>query len=266
MKIIKLLKDYILLVVGGLSAFCIGLIGRLIPYGNEVWNFFFENLIWFPIELAITLIFVERIINRNNKKIKHIREFEEYYSLAEEDLQNIIYSVKVQLISAYTNTQVSNKEVDKKIADISENFDRYINVENLRMGFNTRIVDRQNIFESIRNPIFGRKSYFISLEEYGSVIPRKIEKHLNLFIKFIPVDIFRELNTIVNEIEKNIYFSSNPNLHFSRQMLLQREEEDLMTDEEYQQTVDFMRDFFHNTIEGITNLTNNIEKNRTQHT
>ncbi|HDU8537380.1 TPA: hypothetical protein RG755_002873, partial [Enterococcus faecalis] len=98
----KYLKEYSVLILGGIGTILLGIIGRFIPYGNESWNFLFENLIWFPIELTVTLLFVERIIDKKNKKIENTREFNQYYTIAESDLTELIYDMKVQVISIYT--------------------------------------------------------------------------------------------------------------------------------------------------------------------
>lgn len=46
--------------------FVVGIIGRLLPYGNSNWNFLFENMIWFPIEVVITILVLDKIISERD--------------------------------------------------------------------------------------------------------------------------------------------------------------------------------------------------------
>lgn len=242
----------------------IGFIGRLVPYGDEMWNFLFENMIWFPVEAGVTIFIVDKIIKKNNDEIENIREFNQYYSLAGEDLEEMIAIFKVQLISGVTNTQFNNEEIDSKFRDIFTNLDNYVSVEKMREGFNAPILDLSDPMKSLFNPRFQRKSFFQSLPEAGEIIQTRLYSHFSVFLKYIPVDLFRELNSIRQSLENHIYFSENDNLKIGRNMLLERENSKLMSDDEYQQAVNLVKEFYQDIFEKISSIEKILIDNKTE--
>lgn len=230
-------RKFILLLI---SISLIGLVGRISPYGSEIWNFLFENMIWFPFEMGITIFIFDKIIQKNNLKIEHNREYNEYYSVAEDDLNKLLQTIKIHSVSALTNCQLEDDKLDKEFANVCNNIPELITINKLREGLNTQLLNPNNVIDSMINPKFVRKSYYESLGESGDTIINNIYNHYMLYSKFIPVDLYRELNNLRDFFESNLYFSTNNNLKFGRSMLVKRENDGLMLDEEYQQMVDIL--------------------------
>lgn len=240
----------------------IGIIGRLLPYGNEMWNFIFENMIWFPVEAGVTIFIVDRIIHKNNEKLESIREFNQYYDLANEDLEEMITSIKIQLISAITNTQPEKGKVNDTFDDICKNIDNYVSIQKLKDGFTAPIIDPTNFIESLQNIRYQRISFYQSMPQASNIILSRIDDHFSIFLKYIPVELFNILHSIQRFLETSIYFSRNENLKFGRDMLLQRESAMTMKDSEYQQTVDILKEFYSTIYQKINKMESIIESNK----
>lgn len=253
----KYLKEYSVLILGGIGTILLGIIGRFIPYGNESWNFLFENLIWFPIELTVTLLFVERIIDKKNKKIENTREFNQYYTIAESDLTELIYDMKVQVISIYTGIFATDSEqVKKYMEELDANIDMYINVEKVREGRKIYILNPQDLF----NPEEIYLSFYNSLEQYSGKIIPLIEKHLSLYVKLIPVDIFQLLTKHTQRLEENIFSSLKDNSVQTRNILLNRERQGEVSLIEYQELAEVLKAFYQDTINDINKVEKIIEE------
>ncbi len=253
----KYLKEYSVLILGGIGTILLGIIGRFIPYGNESWNFLFENLIWFPIELTVTLLFVERIIDKKNKKIENTREFNQYYTIAESDLTELIYDMKVQVISIYTGIFATDSEqVKKYMEELDANIDMYINVEKVREGRKIYILNPQDLF----NPEEIYLSFYNSLEQYSGKIIPLIEKHLSLYVKLIPVDIFQLLTKHTQRLEENIFSSLKDNSVQTRNILLNRERQGEVSLIEYQELAEVLKAFYQDTINDISKVEKIIEE------
>lgn len=240
----------------------IGIIGRVSTYGSEIWNFLFENMIWFPVEVGITIFIFDKIIQKNNLKIENNREYNEYYSVAETDLNKLLETIKLHSVSAITNSQLQGDELDKEFANVCNNIPEVITINNLREGLDTQVLNPDNVIDSIINPKFIRKSYYDSLGESGANIISNIYSHYMLYSKFIPVDLYRELNDLRDFFESNIYFSTNDNLKFGRSMLVQRENEGLMQDNEYQQTIDILTETYSALFEKLMTIENIINESK----
>lgn len=252
-------RNFILLLI---SISFIGLIGRVSPYGSEIWNFLFENMIWFPVEMGITIFIFDKIIQKNNLKIEHNREYNEYYSVAETDLNKLLQTIKLHSVSALTNSQLEGDKLDKEFANICNNIPKLITINKLREGLNTQLLNPNNVIDSMINPKFVRKSYYDSLGESGDNIINNIYSHYMLYSKFIPVDLYRELNNLRDFFESNIYFSTNHNLKFGRSMLVQRENDGLMLDNDYQQTVDILTESYSILYEKLMTIENMINESK----
>lgn len=240
----------------------IGIVGRFIPIGYASWNFLFENMIWFPIDLAVMIFVVDKIVNRNNEKIGAIREFSEYYSVAGDSLESLVHTIKYQMISGVTNGQTEDENIDEKFTDVCLNLTNYVSVDKLREGHNAPIINPDNVLESLLNMQYSRKSFYISLPESSYRILDEIDAHFNLFLKYIPIDLFKEINQLKDKFEHHPHFSRNGNLAFGRTLLLQREEQNLMKDSEYQETVDLLVDFYGETIEMVESIEKKIKENK----
>jgi len=254
-KFVEQLRNWKMLIIALAAIMVVGLIGFIVPYGDEKWNFIFESMMWFPVEIGVTIFIIDKIIKKNNEKTDKFREFSQYYSIANEDLQSMIKSIKIQLISAVTNSQVENEEVDSKFDDVCINLKNYVSIEKLREGFQAPVVDKSDFFKSITNPQYQRKSFFQSLPEASLIILPRIEKHLSLFLRYIPVDLFKNLYSVQKILDSHIFFTGNQNLSYARTALLQREAFGQMIDSDYQQVIDLLVSFY----EDIYQIVNTIE-------
>lgn len=261
-KIVYYFKNWAVFSFILLGTSIIGFFGIFFFKEDNPFKFIFESLAWFPLELIVMLVFVERIINRNNEKHEAIREFSEYYSVAGESLEALVHTIKYQMISGVTNEQSEDENIDEKFTDICLNLTNYVSVDKLREGHMAPIINPDNVLESLLNVQYSRKSFYISLPESSYRILDQLDAHFNLFLKYIPTELFKDINKLKDLFESHPHFSRNNNLALGRTMLIQRENQNLMKDNEYQDTVDLLIDFYQEIHEMVESIERKIEINK----
>ncbi|MBA3926555.1 hypothetical protein [Listeria rustica] len=224
-------KTFAVLAAIGVCTVIVGVIGFLAPYGNERWNFIFENLIWLPLELALVVFIFDRLMKRNNERVAAKREFDEYFLLAEARLTELIQVLKLEMIKVYTGTvPQSHEETNTAFEDVFKNIDEVINPAKLHKGIESPILDLRNIQFP---PKYQRRTHLELSELAGMEIVFQIKGHFDLFIKYIPKEIFHTLDKILICIDQSMVFSENPNFKMMRGMLILRDSDKKCSYEEY---------------------------------
>ncbi|NSN06724.1 hypothetical protein HRD84_12945, partial [Enterococcus faecalis] len=128
--------------------------------------------------------------------------------------------------------------------------------EKVREGRKIYIVNPQDLF----NPEERYLSFYNSLEQYSGKIIPLIEKHLSLYVKLIPVDIFQLLTRHTQRLEENIFSSLNDNSVQARNILLNRERQGEVSLIEYQELAEVLKAFYQDTINDISKVEKIIEE------
>lgn len=229
-KAVYYFKNWALFSFSLIGASVVGFFGIFFFKEDNPLKFIFESLAWFPLELIVMLLFVERIINKNNEKATFIREYKDYIDVADEDLNDLLETFKLQMIQGITNSDSNDFERDFEKKYI--NLDKEITPEKLRNGLQAPILDSKDPFGSITNVKYARKSYIESMAVSIKRICDDIDKHFERYLRYIPMDIFKELKIILKEMEKNVLFGRYEMAALARQMVMLRE--NTMSDEEYE--------------------------------
>ncbi|MDT2808185.1 hypothetical protein [Vagococcus lutrae] len=199
----------------------IGVVGFLLPYGNERWNFIFENLIWFPIELAITVFVLEKILENSHEKQK----IERFIKLSSVETKETIDAIKAKLYSAYTATMLNDKsELDNEMLKIYINFNEIYTVDVFKKGLDIYIVDTKKPLFDVH--IKENFNYIVCLLKFSFEVNKLIEEYLNKNVFFLPEDVFNEIVILRNVLQNSYLFKVDltfqdklnlygQNLHFS---------------------------------------------------
>lgn len=179
----------------------VGLIGFLLPYGNEKWNFIFENLMWFPIELAITVFILEKMLEENNERKKMVR----FFNLAGIETNDLISIVKAKLYSAYTGDMfMDDDNSEKKLVEIYTEFNKKYNKETFNNGVDIYIVDfRESLFENNKKV---KISYIVSILNFSEEINKIINDYLSKNEIFLPEEVFNEIVSLRNILQNSDLF------------------------------------------------------------
>ncbi|MDF0480806.1 hypothetical protein OL233_11000 [Vagococcus sp. PNs007] len=250
------------ILLGSLIFGIIGFLGFLSPYGDEKWNFIFENLIWIPIEVIVLGIVVTKLLTNSeevqNKKIQDKR----YKKLAGKSQKECMKTIYFQLIDLMTgmHTIENYSEVYKKeYSKINELFTS----EKLKHGY-----DKLYAGENVINDFMDGNLKFINVSHYhvsgqvGFHIKNKIEIFIERYKNYIPDEIALEFFEILYLIDSSILFSTNENLVFSREQIIKLYYEKSIPEEEIKKMANYYIDFFNNInskIEQLERLTENIE-------
>lgn len=194
------------LYVGGIIVFTIGILGRFISYGNSNFNFIFENMIWFPIELFITLFFVERIVSNINDKNEYKKTANLYKRYAAEPLGSFLNNMKHNLAMAYIEKFDEGLTDDQQIYNLLNDDSLVFNIEKFSKGKRVLHVDKlseENIINTVRNPQYKIITFNLAILQYSEQ-SRKLLTNILENVNFaLPYEIILKLN------EMNAYLNEN---------------------------------------------------------
>lgn len=204
-----------------ISILLIGLVGRLIRLGDSMWNFLFENLIWYSIEIFLTVVILNEAIAKRDEK-KRLKNF---ILITGEYNDSLLYKLKDKLAKIVDNDYKNSSDEKCKyiFKEVLTNEKRYINarlVSEKREGKNYRgfieepckemidaITDYMLRFDSClpenyRQDLFELKS---SISDAGLMFKGKFT---DLSVENIDdgsnVEALRKIFIKVNELEKTL--------------------------------------------------------------
>lgn len=220
-----------------------------------VKNVFLDNLFWAPIEILATTFIIGAIIKKSEERIHIQREQAEYFSIAKNRQDTLIRNIKERIIETYTGS-FSTVDLDKQISEIKENIDKYINNDKLKSGYKKPTIDINNL-ESLfkilsfqQDPNYKMISIFEASGGAGGSIHEQIKEFYEIYLRFIPSDIFIELDAIYQTIYNDVLFSPNKNYIVARQFLTNR----TLKDEELKNMVEEYQKFFIKFIDHIDKI------------
>lgn len=197
MKIVKENKFIIISIMISL----VGFFGVIVPYGEEKWNFVFENLMWLPIELLITISVLEKIMEKNKKK----QEMHMFIKLSGTETMELLSIVKHKLYSALTAEMIMDEdELNKKMDGIYEDFTSIYTVEHFRKGLDIYVVDTtKDVFkDSFKKNI----NYQVSLLKYSFEINELIDNYIRKNEFLIPTDVYIEIIKLRDVLQNSFLF------------------------------------------------------------
>lgn len=168
-----------------------------------------------PLEIYATVFFLESFLKRREAKENEFREDAEYFSIAEEEQKQLIWLIKNNLGTVF------NKDSHKKT---EENFD-YV------CANKHHVIDNR-LYKGTTDTLFEE------FESVGAVIKEEILDFYSVYLKFIPLDIFKELHGIYKIIEISILFSDNPYLFQEKEQIVSKYHNNQFTQDDYQRLID----------------------------
>ncbi|MBL1228778.1 hypothetical protein IW492_05965 [Enterococcus sp. BWB1-3] len=87
----------------------IGWVGFLLPYGNEKWNFIFENMIWLPFELLLTIFAINKIF----ESLEERKNRKRFVRVAGKRVDHLIDFIKRKVVAIPINCQYHDSTRDE---------------------------------------------------------------------------------------------------------------------------------------------------------
>lgn len=123
----------------------VGLIGFLVPYGDVRWNFLFENMIWLPVELFLTVFAVNKVL----ELVEEDRGRQRFIRMTSRANSSLIKVIKRNIVSIPINCLVHDANRDEmqlydEIINSPQNFfteelfkgERIYNIDGVRKEYN----------------------------------------------------------------------------------------------------------------------------------
>ena len=113
--------------------FILGLIGISCPWGNSKWNFIFENMVWFPVEIILTVFALNKIIERNELEKKRERSKRIIRNKDKVTIEFVRDKITAIMYSDVTYDEKRNDEelFKRLLVDIEEKQNKIINKNKL---------------------------------------------------------------------------------------------------------------------------------------
>ncbi|MDT3394812.1 MAG: hypothetical protein LIR10_09700 [Bacillota bacterium] len=166
----------------------IGILGRFLPYGSSEFNFIFENMIWFPIEVTLTVLILDKIIQlRENEKEKN-----RYQRIVGRHSAALISKLKRQIVYYFRGPDVNDnaESIKNKFKEISDNPDNLL----------TQVFfDSMREFNFLGNPQKTIYNYQGMAFQYMSVCNKSVEQYINRYSVFLDDDVFQILDNLQNK-------------------------------------------------------------------
>lgn len=178
----------------------IGFIGFLIPIGDEKWNFIFENMIWFPFELSITVFVLQKILDYNNQKQEKQKEIQRFSKLAENETSQFVKDIKTKALSAFTGEMVF-ENVDHKFRVLVENFDSIITIDYLKQGIDTFIFNPANPMDSFNNRI--NVKHIQTVNNFAKELENVVLEYISKYNAIIPNELMDEISILRNVFQES---------------------------------------------------------------
>ena len=101
-----------------------GAIGKVSPLGKSVWGFMFENMIWFPVEVVITVLILDKIIAERDEA----RDRQRFNKITREANPRLITTLKTNLTALVVDKSVYDpqKNDDETFRDVLNNPGKYL--------------------------------------------------------------------------------------------------------------------------------------------
>lgn len=193
-----------------------------------------SGLAFTPVEVYATVFFLEGFLRKREEKIEELREDTDYFSIAKEDQVQLIWTIKYCLLKNFSTK--AYEDVDTAFYNLYVHRETALSAQ---FWENTLLDDHLTAsLQEYNLALTGKDaSHLSALElstEIGSYMRTEITDFYAIYLKFIPLDIFKELHGIYKSIEVSILFSDNAYLLQTKQELIERQKKKELTSEEYE--------------------------------
>jgi len=185
----------------------LGLVGFLIPHNHEKWKFLFENMIWLPLEILITVFAFNKVVASIEKRKSH----ERFIKVVGKKTEALIFSIKKYIVAIPVNCQIydADRDEEKLFEKIIENPEQYFN---------------EKLFNSHRPYMFGENTS-VNYNYYGiayvacSSIDTELKKYLDRYAGYLEDGVF-ELIVRFEQSNQNMGVLSSPKFVFEKDIIL----------------------------------------------
>lgn len=218
----------------------------------------FSGMAFAPVEVYATVFFLENFLRKREEEMEEIREDTDYFSIAKEDQLQLIWTIKYCLLENFFTAPYS---------DVDEAFQTLY--KNRKTILSPSFWEETLLNEHLRPPIkkyqlqqVGADPVYLSVlelsTEIGDYMRSEITDFYAIYLKFIPLDIFKELHGIYKAIEISLLFSDNPYVFQTKQELIQKQKEKSLSIEEYERLAEISQSLLkdiHSHMQNIAAMT-----------
>ncbi|MCA5012079.1 MULTISPECIES: hypothetical protein [unclassified Enterococcus] len=193
-----------------------------------------SGLAFTPVEVYATVFFLENFLRKREARIEELREDTDYFSIAKEDQLQLIWTIKYCLLENFSTE--AHEDVDAAFYNLYTQRAHALSAE---FWETTLLAEHLAPSTQKYNPVFRGKdtAQLSALElstEIGNYMRSEITDFYAIYLKFIPLDIFKELHGIYKSIEISLLFSDNAYLLQTKQDLIEKQKKNMLTSEEYE--------------------------------
>lgn len=172
-----------------LAVVCLfGIIGKIVPFGYESWNFLFENMIWFPIEISLTVFVIDKLIQDSDRK----KEVDRFMKLAGDSSDQLVNLLKRKVTSIVVDASIydENRDDNKIFSDVLSDPNKYINS---KLIAEKRVVNYMQGYSKEYN-------YLGFIYDPCMEMHNEIEKYLNYYRIFMPAKYVDQITRLSKQI------------------------------------------------------------------
>lgn len=222
-------KYHIILIVSLIFLFTVSNI-LLLSLGESSRNIainLLSGIAFVPIEIYATVFLLERFLSRRDRLREELREDSDYFSIGEEAQEQLIWSIKHGLLENFVG---SVEDVDKAFEELYQKRTEVLTPEFWRKGLlKEHLLLSSNKYMINKDRMESNDLTALELStEIGEYITGEITEFYAIYLKFIPLDIFKELHGIYKALELSIIFSDNPYVFQTKQQLIQKQKEKIL--------------------------------------
>ncbi|MGM0216944.1 hypothetical protein [Enterococcus sp. AZ126] len=214
--VILMVSLVLLFVVSNFFLFILGETSR-----NVTINLLY-GLSFVPVEVYATVFLLERFLSRRDRLREELREDSDYFSIAKEAQEQLIWSIKQGLLENFMGT-TSNVESNfellyqkrKQILTV-DLWQKNLLKEHLLISSKKYMINEDQLEE--------KELTALELStEVGEYITNEITEFYSIYLKFILLDIFKELHGIYKALELSMIFSDNPYVFKTKHQLINQQ-------------------------------------------
>lgn len=191
-----------------------------------------------PIDVYATVFFLDRFLKKHEEQIEEFRVDSDYYSIAEEDQEQLIWTIKNGLLENFSTLVYT--DINQEFEEIYQQRYAILTAEFWEKALLSDHLLKSNKEYMLKQALPTNKT-LTTLEfstEIGEYITAEITDFYAIYLKFIPLDIFKELHGIYKMLEMSIIFSNNPYIFETKKKLVEKQKNNLLSKKEYEELAD----------------------------
>lgn len=210
-------------------------------------------LLILPIEIYATVFFLNNLLKKREEVLEEARQDSYYFSIADQSQKQLIFILKKGLVESFLVNQLE-EDIDRAFEYLYTNRATLLTADFWKNAL-------VNQYKPFKDPLEKNKKVvpLVATTEIGQYITEEILDFYSIYLKFIPLDIFKELHGIYQILEVSILFSDNPYIMKQRYALVKKEKKKDLYDAECLELAEISKTIVEQvylkiqTIEAITN-------------